>query len=486
MSIKMKLLISYLVMITIPIACIILTGNSIDTFLYPGQRDVHGEINFGITVRNEKSQQLFQLLSKMTQIQADRFADPDYLKRFEVKHKLSTLKMSLIVMGNDQVIYISPALPKILIQYIRQKKINFNQWLVLHDKAYSFQHFYFVFRSGAPGNLYLLTDSTNFYHFSKNIILLFFVTVIFFIAITNGLLTYFMSRNIIRPLKALQTATEQIKSGNLDFQIPIRRSRDELGKLAEAFEEMRNRLKQSLETQMQYETNRKELIAGISHDLKTPVTSIKGYVEGILDGVAASPEKTQHYLRTIQSKTNSLDKLIDELFLFSKLDLKRQPFQFETVDIQELLQDFYQEMEFELKEKNISFLFNDNFKKRVFIQADREKLVRVLYNLAENSVKYMNDREAPKIIMEIQADSDYVTISIRDNGRGISREEIPFIFDSFFRADRARNTEIDGTGLGLAITKLIIERHGGKIWAESNPEQGTVFAFSIPKIINLG
>jgi signal transduction histidine kinase len=484
MSIKMKLLVSYLAMILIPAILIILTGHFIDIFISPsGQPDVHGEVTFGINFRNDKNKQLYQLISQTIQTEPERFIKPDSLRKFEKEHNLPSLKMGIIIIRNEKTVYISSGLPKILIQSIRQKKINFNQWLIIHKKAFSFQHLHFIFKKGEPGDLYLLTDATSFYRFGKNVMFLILLALALFIILTNGLLTYFMSRNIVRPLRALQNATEQIKVGNLDFNIAIH-SRDELGKLAEAFEEMRFRLKESLEMQMQYETNRKELIAGISHDLKTPVTSIKGYVEGIIDGVADSPEKLQRYLATIQAKANSLDGLIDELFLFSKLDLGKLPFQFEKVCLQELVLDFYQEFKLELNGSNINISFEDHSRRPIWIMADREKLVRVIRNLVDNSLKYISNLEEHRIILGIKDEPEVCSVWVGDNGRGISARDLPFIFDSFFRADRARNTDTDGSGLGLAIAKRIIMEHGGRIWAESDLGAGTTIYFSLPQLLS--
>ena len=175
---------------------------------------------------------------------------------------------------------------------------------------------------------------------------------------TNGVLTYFVSRSIIRPLRALKRAAEEIKEGNLDFEI-VPHSDDEIGELSTAFEEMRRKLKKSVEVQLQYEENRKELISNISHDLKTPVTAIKGYVEGIMDGVSNSPDKLDQYIRTIYNKAADMDRLIDELFLFSKLDLGKVPFQFEKVDLGQYVLDCAQELQFDMEKKGVQFALTE-------------------------------------------------------------------------------------------------------------------------------
>ncbi len=299
-------------------------------------------------------------------------------------------------------------------------------------------------------------------------------------AITNGLLSYFVSRSILKPVKKLNEAALNISEGNLDFQItPL--NNDELGKLAIRFEEMRKNLKHASDVQKKYENNRKELIANISHDLKTPITSIKGYVEGIRDGVANSPEKLDRYLQTIYTKTIDMDHLINELFLFSKLDLNRIPFDLEEVDLHNYLVDIIEELQFDLEKENISVLYENKMEtKHTTVLLDREQLKRAFTNIVQNSLKYM-DKEHKQLEVSLNEQKDFILVKIKDNGIGIINEAVPYIFDRFYRADPSRNASTGGTGLGLAITKLIVEEHGGEIWAESKLGEQTIIQFTLKK-----
>ncbi len=174
--------------------------------------------------------------------------------------------------------------------------------------------------------------------------------------ITNGLLTYFVANSIIKPVRGLSRAAKEISDGNLDYRIQSM-GKDELGQLAETFEMMRQKLKEASEDQERYEMNRKELIASISHDLKTPTTSIKGYVKGIRDGIADTPEKMERYIETIYTKANDLDQLIDELFLFSKLELQEVPFHFTDVNLHAYLADFIEELRFDFMQHHTSVAY---------------------------------------------------------------------------------------------------------------------------------
>ncbi|SFL57413.1 Signal transduction histidine kinase [Gracilibacillus orientalis] len=303
------------------------------------------------------------------------------------------------------------------------------------------------------------------------------VAILLLLIITNGFLTYFVSRTIIKPIKRLNEAAEKIKQGDLESSIHSEK-KDELGQLSNTFEEMRKSLIQANETQAKYEANRQELIASISHDLRTPVTSIKGYVQGVLDGVADSPEKLDYYMQTVYNKTDQLEKMVDELFIYSKLDLDRMPFQFDVFDIYAYLDDMVEELTFQYDE--INFEFTPDWGSIFLVKADREQLHRAIMNIITNSVKYI-DKKEPKIKIRITEQNEHVMIEIEDNGSGVNKSELPYIFDHFYRTDTSRNSTTGGSGLGLAIVKKIIEAHDGTVWADSEQGQGTTIYFQLKK-----
>ncbi|WP_020426754.1 HAMP domain-containing sensor histidine kinase, partial [Paenibacillus riograndensis] len=269
-----------------------------------------------------------------------------------------------------------------------------------------------------------------------------------------------------------------VTEGNLDFRVKID-SKDELGQLGMAFEEMRSRLQQSLLMQQQYESNRKELITNISHDLKTPITAIKGYVDGILEGVADSPEKNEKYMRTIAAKAGEMDHLIDELFLFSKLDMQKLPFSFESVPILPFLKDWAEELEVELEKQQVDLQIDMNGGEAARISVDRDSFKRVLGNIIQNSLKYM-DKPEKRITVQTLVEGKNFTLAIGDNGPGIPPEAAGHIFERFYRAEQSRNTNTGGSGLGLAIARQIILEHGGTIHADSKEGEGTEIRIVLP------
>jgi histidine kinase len=307
--------------------------------------------------------------------------------------------------------------------------------------------------------------------------------IIIILVLTNLILTYIVSRSITKPIDNLKKAAIEIKNGNLDFHIKYN-SKDEIGELSSAFEEMRCKLKESIELEQQYEQNRRELVSNISHDLKTPITAVKGYVEGIIDGVADTPEKMDKYIQTIYTKTTEINTLIDELFLYSKLDMKKLNFNFEKIDINKYIAHCYEDLAFDLKSKGLDLSFDTNCFEDTLVIADREKLNRVITNIVYNSVKYMNNDKG-KIDIRLEEEANDVVVEISDNGPGISETNLPYIFDKFYRGDPARNTTKGGSGLGLSIAKQIIEEHGGIIWARSKKGIGTSISFTLKKTSNI-
>ena len=305
------------------------------------------------------------------------------------------------------------------------------------------------------------------------------ISVLMILILTAAMLIIWIYQGIIRPLKELKTATVNIQQGNLDFTIE-REGSDEISELCASFEEMRKRLKESFEQQIAGEQENRELIRNIAHDLKTPITAVKGYSEGLLDGVANTPEKQEKYLRTINSKANEMDALLNELTLYSKIDTNRIPYNFNKLNVAEYFNDCIEEVGMDLETKQIGLAYFNYVDNDVMIIADPEQLKRVIHNIIGNSVKYM-DKQQGLINIRIKDVGDFIQVELEDNGRGIAAKDIPYIFERFFRADASRNSATGGSGIGLSIVKKIIEDHGGKIWATSKESVGTVMYFVIRK-----
>lgn len=309
----------------------------------------------------------------------------------------------------------------------------------------------------------------------KDVLLTAFVILIS-TALAIGLWIY---RSIATPLVKLKKATQNIKEGNLDFVLEVDGT-DEFSELCQDFEEMRRRLKESTEEKIMMDKENKELISNISHDLKTPITAVKGYVEGIMDGVADTPEKMDRYVKTIYNKTNEMDHLINELTFYSKIDTNRIPYTFSKLNVDDYFSDCAEELSIEMETRGIELLYANYVEKDVLVIADGEQIRRVIHNIISNAVKYM-DKNKGVIQIRIKDVGDFIQVEIEDNGKGIAAKDLPYIFDRFYRTDVSRNSSKGGSGIGLSIVRKIMEDHGGKVWATSRQGIGTIMYFVLRK-----
>lgn len=484
MSIKQRLRLSYLAMLIIPIVLTIIVSvifghyyfNDVEKYL--NIKFSKGNVGREVTLKREP---LFIEIKRLSIDNPDIFENIEKLK--EMEPTLQKFSSGMVVRKNKTIIYRSSMLHTLQVDNILKPFGAFSEDIKVSYKneknalLMSQQDFYFSDRS--QGSIFLVTNMLPAKQAFKKLQITVTVSIIFFLFMTNGLLTYFVFKSISKPLDKLKEAANQIKDGNLDFKVEVY-TKDELGQLAQSFEEMRSRLKELNEIQVQYEENRKELLSNISHDLKTPITSIKGYILGIQEGIADTPEKMQRYVSTIYNKAKDLDQLIDELFLFSKLDLHKIPFHFQKINIYRYIEDFVEELELELENHKIAVEYTNLCTSQLEVHADPQQLKKVFINIVENAVKYM-DKERRMIHITLKEISDEVEVQILDNGRGIPKETLPYIFDKFYRGDPSRNRQTGGSGLGLAIAKKMIEEHNGRMWAQSQLGEGTEIFFTLKK-----
>jgi Signal transduction histidine kinase len=345
-----------------------------------------------------------------------------------------------------------------------------------------------VYKEGV-GKYNIVIEDTDFTHHNKEDgkaydkiiftlgVVMFFI-IIAIILLTNRFLTQFVFKRIITPLENLVFGVHQIRDGNLDYHIDYNEE-DEFQEICSDFNEMAQRLLDSVKARQKDEANRKELIAGISHDLRTPLTSIKAYVEGLETGVASTSETQKRYLDTIKNKTSDLEHIVSQLFLFSKLDIGEFPLYLEKVDIGGEISNIAVNLYEEYKEKGLIITMMQNVKD-ICIQADIVQLRNAVINVLENSVKYKN-REQGQMKISCEDKGSYVSIRLEDNGPGVSDEALEKVFDVFYRTDPSRSNPSKGSGLGLSITAKILEQLGGAIKAENVAEGGLAIVMTLPK-----
>lgn len=306
--------------------------------------------------------------------------------------------------------------------------------------------------------------------------LLIIVVIMLFAAF---LMRRWIHNGLVKPMSEMNIAMQHIAQGDMDYKL-MNQYNGEVGSVFDNYEDMRVKLKESMEKTIESEKKNRELVSNISHDLKTPITSIKGYVEGIMDGIADTPEKMDRYIKTIYNKANDMDRLINELTIYSGIDSNRIPYNFHQINVSEYFQDCIEEVGLDLESKNIELNFTNLAPPTTQIIADPEQMRRVINNIIGNSVKYM-DKEKGVIEIRILDELDAIRIEIEDNGKGVNQKDLSHIFERFFRTDASRNSTKGGSGIGLSIVKKIVEDHGGYIWATSKEGEGTCMHFVIRK-----
>lgn len=482
MPLKSKIWASYIIMIIVPLLLAVLSARLI---LINYEKD--HQLQIIETAQEEKIKENMDFMAELEHAMVnypDYFKDSSYLT--QLNEKISSFDMGVLIQYNGEFMYNSvpvsaEKLKPYLSNFLQQDVAG--RWASAITKDYIVKCRAFTFSDGTACYIYLFMNRTAPWDtppaahigYVKWVFLIFIICIF----LTNSFLTYRLSKSLIEPLDSVKKAAKEIQGGNLDYPIsyPVK---NEIGELYQAFEEMRVKLKQSQALNAQYENSRKELMSNISHDLKTPITSIKGYVQGIIDGVANNPVKMDKYLRTIFTNAVEMERLTNDLFLFAKLDIKQLPFSFECVDIKKYLEDAREELNFALTEENIILNYESRYESSDLIMADRQRLVRVIHNIMENAKKHLKKQEK-KIKIVLREEEGGALIEISDNGCGIPADKLPFVFDRFFRVDCARNRTTGGSGIGLSIAREIIEAHQGIIWAESTEGLGTSIFFTLKK-----
>lgn len=326
---------------------------------------------------------------------------------------------------------------------------------------------------------FLLSFSMDYGNQSSTVYIFFIVEVFLLICVVWITSLYFSRKTnsiVLKPLKKLRNAARNVHKGNYDSKIEYE-GISEFEEVCSAFNDMQSEIKANISRIKEQEKSRTEMVAGISHDLRTPLTSIKGYIKGIMDGVANTPEKQRKYIDTIYEQSKKMSMLLDRLFMLSNLETKAVPFSFETVKIKNYMEKFYEHMSDEFEYAHGTINFSSNCSDETEVRVDTLQLNRVFDNLVANSKLYSGVSN-PIIDISLEESEDEVIINFQDNGNGVLEEFLPHIFDSLYRSDSARHSH--GNGLGLTISKRIVEIHGGKISAQNN--HGLLIIISLPKV----
>ncbi|MFD1848930.1 sensor histidine kinase [Oceanobacillus bengalensis] len=284
-------------------------------------------------------------------------------------------------------------------------------------------------------------------------------------------ITFFLARKMSKPLIEMERATREIARGNLDIRVNTIPN-DELGSLGKAINDL------AVETN-EYRTNRSELFANISHELRTPITYLKGYANALKNNLYKTEEEKQQYLTIIETESDHILRLINDLFDLSKMEEGQANLQRETVNLLEIVETSILKIKIELEKKGLKLVTEINRKSDLLIYADGIRVEQIFINLLVNAIQYT---EKGSICMKVWGTKNNVHIVIEDTGIGIPEEDLPLVFERFHRVEKSRSRDYGGTGLGLAIVKNLVEIQDGNITVSSKRNKGTKFELSFPRV----
>ena len=483
MSFKKRLIIIFLTITLLPLflTCIALLfiGSFLNSPGGPGESGLN--MNWAVKSYGQLTEEIVEDIDNVIDQDSAILEDVDYLN--ELNNSVARKNSYIIVRKDDELYYTGNASSSEKIfnrlpEYGTDREDR-EAGYYYDDMQKFVRQFDFVFSDGSEGSFFIISRVSSLINTSFLWDML--IALIFIMIFTALMLIRWINNHMISPINTLNKAMQNIADGNFDYRISTPQ-KGEIGELYKNYDDMRLRLKETTEERLRQEEKSKELISNISHDLKTPITAIKGYVEGIMDGVADTPEKVDKYVKTIYNKANDMDKLINELTTYTKLDANKIPYNFQRINLADYFSDCREEIGLELEERRIRFNYSNLVEPDTIIIADPEQLKKVINNIIGNSIKYL-DRKDGEIDVRILDEVDAIRVEIEDNGKGISARDLPYVFERFYRTDASRNSSKGGSGIGLSIVKKIIEDHGGYIWATSKEGEGTCMHFVLRKYI---
>ncbi len=486
MRLRNRILISIFILLFIPMLLGVVGVISIINYQniaiekeYGMEEGAVSSITNPLKILDKLASRSFEKMCEDIEDNPDNFSDEEFLN--EVNKKVSNSHSFLVVRIDGEITYVGD---EYIFSQIDQTIPEYGEYIDSSPSYYMGGNFPCLYKQkdfemsdGSKASAIIITNLNKMIPQVKLMAIQVLMTLIGIILLTAVVLILWIYVSMLRPLNGLSRATKRMRDGELNFSIK-EETTDEIGTLCEDFEQMRIKLKEYIDRMQKYEDESRELVSNISHDLKTPLTAIKGYTEGLIDGVADTEEKREKYLKTIYNKANDMTLLVDELSLYSKIDCDSLPYDFKEIDVESYFDDCMEEITLDTELSGVKVSFFNYLTRNVKVVADPEQVKRVIANIVANSLKYAR-KEDMVINIRLYEEPLGIRVEIEDNGKGIAKEDLPYIFDRFYRADASRNSSAKGTGLGLAIAKKIIEDHEGRIWATSKENVGTIIYFTL-------
>ena len=487
MKFKTRLRVTFIIIIVLPLVLMALAFCGIGLYLTNLQKGLPAgqmtDMSENMQEIVNDTEEVFQVLKAQAKEDPALLADKEYLDRISAR---TARRSTYIIVRKDSELYYAgyEEAARIIFPKLR----DYGEGKIYEDSGIYYDEFNkfvkqidFQFPDGSLGSVFVVSRVNAL--ISRHLLIDMMIAFLLILIFTGIMLTRWIHKGVFDPINQLNIAMQEIKEGNFEYALETD-AKGEIGDLYRNYEDMRLRLKESTEENKENEKQNKEFISNISHDLKTPITAIKGYVEGIMDGVTNTPEKMDKYIKTIYNKANDMERLINELTYYSGIDNNRITYNYHRINVADYFGDCVEEVGLDLESKNIQLNYSNLTQPDTLVIADPEQMKKVINNIISNSVKYM-DKSHGVIDIRILDEVDSIHVEIEDNGKGIAQKDVPRIFERFYRTDASRNSAQGGSGIGLSIVKKIIEDHGGYIWATSKEGEGTCIHFVLRKYIEL-
>lgn len=407
----------------------------------------------------------------------DDKGDSDYLKQTaimkDLENELDSMGYHFVIIAGDETQFSNLLADEqnLIIEFLSGDYLNMDSFIIKDKQASIIKNTFFsngrsyeMIAIGLGANVPSNSQSY-LQRYITTFAAIFLASIFFFFILINYLISRSLGKAIMKPLSKLKEGTGEVKEGNLNYKIDYNK-KDEFGDVCNAFDEMRIHLKESVDSRLKYDQYRKQIIAGISHDLRTPLTSIKGYTEGLRDGVADTKDKQDRYYNAILTRTQDMQRLVDNLTEYTKLEQKSFNYDKQRTDMCYYIKSFLAKYERpSLLTKLDTKVLCDAKDRSVLI--DRHEMHRVFENLLENAVKH-SQKDIVTVTFLLQNENRSMSIEVQDNGPGVKDNELDDIFTSFYRGEKSRTNAGNGSGLGLSIVKHIVEGHGGSVYAKND------------------
>lgn len=287
---------------------------------------------------------------------------------------------------------------------------------------------------------------------------------------------WLLGHYVVRPLESVSRAAHQIAGGDLDISVPESRV-SEVDQVSDAFQAMGHGLRESITRQAELEEERRFFVGAIAHDLRTPLFALRGYLQGLESGLAQSPARATHYIAICRQKADQIERLVSDLSAFTRVEYLEQTLRFAPVDVEAVIAQAVEGLRLTVQAQEVRISL-DGLSDSALVQGDAGLLERVMVNLLDNAVRHTP--QGGSIAISWRVDGERLLVTVADGGPGIAVQDLPRLFDPFFRSDAARNPETGGVGLGLTIARRIMRAHGGDLTAENRPGGGALFTASLP------